>query len=105
MGIQHVDSAEQLANVTQEGIVLVNYGATHCPPCKALAPILEELEGEMSTQVRFAYVNCDRLPDAAASAGIMGTPTVIVYKNGEPMDKLVGLRPKLTYRLAAEKLI
>ncbi|MBP3964742.1 thioredoxin family protein [Paenibacillus lignilyticus] len=103
MGIQQVQSMEHLHQLVEDGVVLVDYGAPHCPPCHTLLPVLEELSAELEHQLRIAYVDCDKLPEAAASAGVMGTPTVIVFKNGRPMDKLVGLRPKAAYRLAAEK--
>ncbi|SDX61791.1 co-chaperone YbbN [Paenibacillus sp. CF384] len=103
MGIEQVENLEHLRQLIGDGVVLVDYGAPHCPPCHRLLPILEELAVELEEQLRIAYVDCDKLPDAAASAGVMGTPTVIVFKDGQPMDKLVGLRPKSAYRLAAER--
>ncbi|MFC4807716.1 thioredoxin family protein [Paenibacillus sp. GCM10023250] len=101
--IPRAESVNQLNELTREGVVLVDYGAPWCQPCRTLEPILRELGEELAGSARIVYVDCDALPDAAAAAGVMGTPTVVVYKDGQPMEKLVGLRSKAAYRLAAEK--
>ncbi|SFI37737.1 thioredoxin 1 [Paenibacillus sp. UNC496MF] len=101
--IPQAESMNRLRELTREGVVLVDYGAPRCPPCRTLEPILEELGQELAGSARVVYVDCDALPDAAAAAGVMSTPTVVVYKDGLPMEKLVGLRSKAAYRLAAEK--
>lgn len=98
--IQEAVSFEQLQELIREGVVLVDYGAPWCPPCRVLLPILEELSASQAGQSRIVSVNCDNLPDAASAAGVMGMPTVVVYKDGEPMDKLVGLRPISAYQQA-----
>lgn len=100
-----VESLQALNEFTSSGTVLVNYGAPHCPPCKTLQPILEQLEADFEQRVSVAYVDCDRLPDAASAVGVMGTPTVVIFKDGQAMDKLVGLRPRAAYQLAVEKLL
>ncbi|WP_376768622.1 thioredoxin family protein [Paenibacillus foliorum] len=92
-----------LKSILREGVVLVDYGAPWCPPCKTLLPILEEIDLEMTGKVRIVKVNCEDLPVSAAEAGVMGMPTVIVYKEGQPLEKVVGLRPKAQYRNMLEK--
>lgn len=103
MAIRSATSHDELISFMKEGLVLVDYGATWCPPCKTLLPILEELGSELDGIATIVQVDCDELPDAASAAGVMSMPTVVVYKDGSPMDKLVGLRPKAVYRQAVDK--
>jgi thioredoxin 1 len=70
--------------------VLVEFGAPWCPPCKALAPIVERLAVEMAGRVRVVSVDTDASPLVAAKYGIRGVPTVIVFRNGEKTAQHVG---------------
>ncbi|MBY9079910.1 thiol reductase thioredoxin [Paenibacillus sp. HN-1] len=98
MAIQHAESAEGLREkVKSGGLVLVDYGAEWCAPCRNLTPILEDLSREYNGAVSVVKVDCDELPELAAEAGVMGLPTVVVYKGGQPVEKLVGLSPKPVY--------
>lgn len=86
------------------GTVLVDYGASWCPPCRTLLPILEELNAEYGNDVSMIKVDCDELPELASEAGVMSMPTVIVYSGGQPVEKLVGLRPKSVYQGVLNKV-
>lgn len=86
------------------GTVLVDYGASWCPPCRALLPILEEIDAEYGDHVNMIKVDCDELPDLASEAGVMSMPTVIVYSGGQPVEKLVGLQPKSVYQGVLDKV-
>lgn len=103
MTMINAESLADLKSVVKKGLTLVDYGAPWCPPCRTLLPILKELDRDLKGQIPIVKVNCDDLPDAASEAGVMSMPTVIVYKNGEPMEKLVGLRPKNVYRQVLDK--
>ncbi|MCR8635183.1 MULTISPECIES: thioredoxin [Paenibacillus] len=103
MALTVAENDAMLKSLISEGVVLVDYGAPWCGPCKALLPVLEEIDQEMTGKVRIVKVNCEDLPASAAEAGVMGMPTVIVYKEGQPLDKIVGLRPKAQYRNVLEK--
>jgi thioredoxin 1 len=85
-------------NIRKEGVTLVEFGAVWCPPCKVLLPILDVMDSEYGGSVSIMKVDCDESPAVAAEFGIMSLPTVIIFHNGEPVDKLVGLRPKDVYQ-------
>lgn len=104
MTLLNAESKSMLdGELAKGGTVLVDYGAPWCPPCKGLLPILEELDRENGDRVRIIKVNCDELPDAAAEAGVMGLPTVVVYQDGQPVEKLIGLRPQPAYQGVIDK--
>lgn len=74
--------------------VMVEFGATWCGPCKMLEPVLEELAEAYDGRVDFYSVNVDHNPDLVMDYGVMGVPTVILFKSGEPVQRLTGYRPR-----------
>lgn len=74
--------------------VLVDFWATWCGPCRMLAPVLEELAAEYDGRVLVGKVNVDEQPALAARYGIQSIPTVMLFKNGDVKDTMVGYRPK-----------
>lgn len=98
MSLQVVDEQGFSDVVANADVAVVEFGAVWCPPCKALLPILEELAGECGPNVAIAKADADDSPELASRFGVMSLPTVIVFKGGEPVDKLVGLRPKQVYQ-------
>jgi thioredoxin 1 len=74
--------------------VLVDFWAQWCAPCLAAAPIVEELSGEYEGKVAFAKVNVEDNSAIAAKYGIAAIPTMLIFKNGEPAQQIVGLKPK-----------
>lgn len=87
------------ANFTEEVLnspipVMVDFWATWCMPCKMLAPTLEELAEEANGAYKVGKVNVDAEPALATQFGIMNIPTVLVFKNGQVVEKSVGLVPK-----------
>jgi len=87
---------------TAKGLVLVDFWAEWCGPCRMLSPIVEELSGEMST-VQFRKMNVDENPSVASSLGISAIPTMVLYKDGAPVDRIVGLMPKDHLKKALER--
>ena len=78
----------EFEQITKEGVVLVDFFATWCGPCKMLAPVLEELAEDM------VKVDVDQEGDLAMKFGIMSVPTMIVFKNGEAVKQISGYQPK-----------
>ena len=74
--------------------VVVDFWAEWCGPCKMIAPSLEEISNEMDGQVKIAKVNMDENPDLAAKYGIRSIPTLLMFKEGEPVAIQVGAAPK-----------
>ena len=80
--------------VKSHPVMVVDFWAPWCGPCKAVSPLLEELSQEMAGQVTFGKVNVDDNPRTASEFGIQGIPTILIFKDGEAVDGLVGAAPK-----------
>jgi thioredoxin 1 len=78
--------------------VLVDFWAPWCGPCKAIAPILEELAEEFAGKLRIAKVNIDDNDTIAAEHGIRAIPTMLLFKNGKLVEQIVGMLPKATLK-------
>ena len=74
--------------------VLVDFWATWCGPCKMIAPIVDEIASEYEGQVKVGKLDADEHQDVLMRYGVMGIPTLILFKNGEPAARITGYRPK-----------
>ncbi|MDR0138137.1 MULTISPECIES: thioredoxin [Bacillaceae] len=79
---------------TSEGVVLADFWAPWCGPCKMIAPVLEELDQELGDKVKIVKLDVDENQETAGKYGVMSIPTLLVFKNGEVVDKTVGFQPK-----------
>ena len=75
-------------------LVIVDFWATWCGPCRMISPILDELEEEMQDQITVVKVNVDDADEIAAQFRIMSIPTLLFFKDGQVVDKTVGAMPK-----------
>jgi len=82
---------------TKSGVHLIDLYADWCGPCKALSPVLEELDGTVD-HVTFSKLDIDASPNITAEYGVMSIPTVLVLKDGAEVKRIVGLNPKSTYQ-------
>ena len=79
-----------------EKLIIVDFWAAWCGPCRMLSPLLDEVEGEMSDKVTVVKVNVDDADEIAMRYRIMSIPTLLFFKNGQIVDKTVGAMPKST---------
>ena len=80
--------------VEEGGVVLVDFGAEWCHPCKQLDPVVEELADEWDGRVRVMKLDIDNNVDSTMKYQVMGVPTLILFKDGEPVERLTGFMPK-----------
>jgi thioredoxin 1 len=85
--------------------VVVDFGAPWCPPCRAIALILEELAGEYAGRLTVATINIDQEPHWASTFGVTGLPTLIVFKQGQEVQRLRGAAPKRVLKEAFEAVL
>ncbi|ETI94598.1 MAG: Thioredoxin [Intestinibacter bartlettii DORA_8_9] len=86
-------NSQEFDNTIESGVVVVDFFATWCGPCKMLAPVIDELSGELEN-VNFVKVDIDQSMDLAQKFKIVSVPTLKVFKNGEEVDTLMGFMPK-----------
>ncbi|HEI7740566.1 thioredoxin [Staphylococcus aureus] len=93
MAIVKVTEADFDSKV-ESGVQLVDFWATWCGPCKMIAPVLEELAADYEGKADILKLDVDENPSTAAKYEVMSIPTLIVFKDGQPVDKVVGFQPK-----------
>ena len=102
--VQKVDlNSFQAEVLNSEKITIVDFFADWCGPCRKLSPILEEVEQELSDKVKFTKINTDENLDLAKEYQISGIPTLMVFKDGQPVERMVGLMPKSSIITNIEK--
>ena len=84
----------EFETATKNGLVLVDFWAEWCGPCRAIGPKLEEIAQEMGSTVTVLKLDVDNNQQTAANFGIRSIPTMILFKNGKPVDQVMGNLPK-----------
>ncbi len=89
-----ITDADFASFIKDNDLSVVDCWAPWCGPCKRIAPIIDELAGEMEGQAMFGKLNTDENPGSAAKYGVMSIPTLLVFKGGQRVDQIVGFMPK-----------
>lgn len=102
MAIIDVNDSTFKENIN-EGVKLVDFWAPWCGPCKMIAPVLEEISSDLDGKADIVKVNVDENQATAAEFGVMSIPTLILFKDGEEVEKVVGFQPKEQLTALIEK--
>nr|WP_276321250.1 thioredoxin [Deinococcus fonticola] len=98
----HDGTDASFAEDTRAGVpVIVDFWAPWCGPCRVMGPILEQIAKDMPGKVRIVKVNVDENPRSPAQFGVQGIPTLVMFKDGEAVDQIVGVvqKPLLVERI------
>jgi thioredoxin 1 len=102
MELSDNDFESQVLQATEP--VLVDFWAPWCQPCRMIAPVVEELAKE-NAGLKVAKINIDNSPNVATQYGVTSIPTLIVFKNGEVVDRFMGIQPKQRLQEAIDQAI
>jgi len=91
--VQHITDTEFQGTVAQ-GVTLVDFWAPWCGPCRMIAPILDELAGELQEKAKIVKINVDENPVVAGQFGVMSIPTLLLFKDGKKVDQKIGGQAK-----------
>lgn len=85
---------DNFKNEIASGVVLVDFFATWCGPCKMLAPVVEELSTEYEGKAKIAKLDVDQASHVAGEFGVQSIPTIIIFKDGQEVDRMIGFQGK-----------
>jgi len=104
--VQEIDMASFKNEViNSDKVTVVDFFADWCGPCRKLSPIMDEIEQELGEKARFKKINTDNNIELAQNYQISGIPTLLVFKNGEMVERMVGLMPKSSIITNIEKYV
>jgi len=91
--VTDADFESQVLNANR--VVLVDFWANWCAPCRMIAPVVEDLATELGDRIKFVKMDIDANPDVPSRLGIMSIPTLIIFKDGQAAERTVGYRSNL----------
>jgi thioredoxin 1 len=94
---------QNFEDVTREGYVLVDFWAPWCGPCRLVGPVVDQLAQDYQGRVHVGKLNVDDNPQTAMKFRVMSIPTVILFKDGQPVETMVGAAPKNAYQARLDK--
>lgn len=105
-GIVELTSAAWDKEVLQgSGLIMIDFWAVWCGPCRMIAPTIEELAKEYAGKIKVGKLNTDENPDVASKYKIMGIPTIMFFKDGQKVDQIVGVVPKPQLKAKIDALL
>ena len=103
--VQLDDASFEAEVISSDKPVLVDFWAPWCGPCKALAPVIDEISDEYVDKLKVGKVNVDENPEISMKFGIRSIPTLMVFKNGEVQEQIIGAVPKSEIENAIAKVV
>jgi thioredoxin 1 len=100
----NIKSKEEFVELSKEGLLVVDFYADWCGPCRMLSPVMEELAAEFENKAKFAKLNVDNVDEVASAFRIMSIPCVVFIKDGKEVNRIVGYRPKKDFESVLESL-
>ncbi len=105
MMLKEISDNEFSSEVEQDkGVVLVDFWASWCGPCRMMAPVFEKM-AQKYPQIMFCKVNTDENMESPSKYGVSGIPCIIVFKGGKEIDRLVGFRPEAAFEADIKRFI
>src|SRR5574344_990897 len=92
--LEVTDSTFEQEVINSNQLTVVDFWAPWCGPCRKLSPVLDEVAGEFAGRIKVVKVNTDENMKSARDFSISGLPSLLIFKNGQPIERLVGLMPK-----------
>jgi thioredoxin 1 len=103
--METITTQEQFNEITSQGVSLIDFAASWCMPCKMMAPLLDDLGKKFEGRARFATLDVDEAAKVAVPFNISAVPTIMIFKDGNMADKLVGMQNQETLETAVEAVL